>query len=127
MRLLILSGFALAALGAGAVTAEPLNIALGRNIFEAHCSLCHDNSKHMINDVGPALFGVVGRRVASVEGYDYSPALEAAGRDGKKWTEGRLDRFLSNPMTMHPGTDMPMNFDRPEDRKAIIAYLKTLK
>ena len=128
MKTQALTCFALCLLSAGATrAATPADVALGEKIYDRHCSLCHDNSQHMINDSGPALFGVVGRRVASVEGYDYSPALEEAGRRGERWTQKRLDRFLTNPMTMHPGTGMPMNFDRPADRKAIIAYLKTLK
>jgi cytochrome c2 len=50
----------------------------GKLIFQTHCALCHDDSEHMLNDNGPALFGVVGRRVGSVPGYDYSEALRDA-------------------------------------------------
>jgi cytochrome c len=112
-----------------ALPAKPTtqDIALGRAIYTAHCANCHDNSEHMLNDTGPALFGVVGRRVGSVEGYQYSPALQRAHDSGDVWTEKTLDRFLMQPYTMHPGTEMGMNFDKRQDRKAIIAYLKTLR
>ncbi len=99
----------------------------GRMIYENHCANCHDNSERMLNDIGPALFGVVGRRVGSVAGYAYSPALRASGQRGDRWTAGQLDRFLRSPEVVHPGTNMPMNFARSADRKVIIAYLKTLK
>ena len=103
------------------------NLSLGSAIYTRDCALCHDNSEHMLNDNGPALFGVVGRRVAAVDGYDYSPALKAANAHHDHWSYDRLDRFLTNPPLMYPGTSMPMNFDDPRMRKAILTYLKTLK
>lgn len=104
------------------------NLALGKAIFARDCSLCHDDSPRMLNDNGPTLFNVVGRRVGSVAGYgDYSPALQQAGAKGDRWTSGRLDTFLSGPEAMYSGTSMPMAFDDPRMRKAIITYLKTLK
>lgn len=114
---------------AGSVLAQSRaeNLTLGTMIYNRDCALCHDNSEHMLNDNGPALFGVVGRRVGSVEGYDYSPALKAANAKGNHWSSSRLDKFLTNPETMYSGTSMPMNFDDPRMRKAIVTYLKTLK
>ncbi|ESQ88854.1 c-type cytochrome [Asticcacaulis benevestitus] len=98
----------------------------GAQIFSQKCALCHDNSQYMINDNGPALFGVVGRRVGSIEGYAYSPALTAAAARGDTWTVTRLKKFLSGPEAMYPGTGMPMHFETPNARAAITAYLKTL-
>ena len=99
----------------------------GKLIFQTHCALCHDDSAHMLNDNGPALFGVVGRTVGSVPGYDYSQALRDAGQHGDRWTERRLDDLLQKPTGVYGGTTMPMNFSKVADRKAIIAYLKTLR
>lgn len=99
----------------------------GHLIFQTHCALCHDDSEHMLNDSGPALFGVVGRRVGSVPGYEYSEALKGGNQRGDRWTEARLDALLRKPTGVYGGTAMPMNFSKVEDRKAIIAYLKTLK
>ena len=109
-------------------TARPMSasVALGQAIFTAHCANCHDNSHHMINDTGPALFGVVGRPVGSVEGYTYSPALRQAHDRGEIWTTKALETFLRQPYAMHPGTDMGMSFAKASDRKALVAYLKTL-
>jgi hypothetical protein len=55
--------------------------------------------------VGPPLWGVAGRRVASVEGYDYSAALKAIGGT---WKPAKLDLFLINPKAFAPGTRMDM-------------------
>lgn len=102
-------------------------IARGSWIFSADCVVCHDDSLHILNDSGPGLYGVVGRRVGSLGGYAYSPALRKANAAGDRWTPQRLKQFLANPEAMYSGTDMPMNFSNPEDRSAIVAYLKTLK
>ncbi|MDV6333053.1 c-type cytochrome [Asticcacaulis sp. 201] len=102
-------------------------VARGARIFSQQCSLCHDDSQHMVNDNGPALFGVVGRRVGSVDGYSYSPALQRAGQSGDVWTVKRLDQFLTGPEAMYAGTGMPMHFRTSQERAAIIAYLKTLR
>ena len=123
---LLTAGLLCVALPAMAQT-KAENLTLGTAIYNRDCALCHDNSEHMLNDNGPALFGVVGRQVAAVEGYDYSPALQAANAKHDRWTYGRLDKFLTNPTLMYPGTSMPMNFDDPRMRKAILTYLKTLK
>ncbi len=98
----------------------------GESMFASRCALCHDDSPHMLNDVGPALFGVVNRKVGSVPGYRYSPVLKAAGQRGDSWTIGRLDRLLTEPTRAYYGTSMPAAIDDPKGRKAMLAYLKTL-
>ena len=127
MRYLIITTALFAAFASPVCAKTADDIAHGAAIYAAHCALCHDNSEHMLNDNGPALFGVVGRPVASVQGYRYSPALKAASKGKAVWSVKRLDRFLTQPSHMYPGTGMPMNFDKASDRRAIIAYLKTLK
>ncbi len=129
MRSRLLTLLAVAALATGGPAgARALDLAeKGHLIFQTHCALCHDDSAHMLNDNGPALFGVVGRRVGSVADYPYSGALQDANRRGDRWTESRLDALLQKPTGVYGGTTMPMNFSKVEDRKAIIAYLKTLK
>ncbi len=128
MRFGLIAILATAALAANAADAGVSDaVQKGRLIFQTHCALCHDDSEHMLNDSGPALYGVVGRPVGSVPGYDYSQALKDANLHGDRWTEGRLDALLQKPNGVYGGTAMPMNFSKVEDRKAIIAYLKTLK
>jgi len=73
---------------------------------------------------GPTLWGVVGRAVASVPGFDYSPALRALGG---VWDRARLDRWLADPKAYAPGTLMDMGGVRnAADRKIVLDYLETL-
>ena len=99
----------------------------GQAIFQNRCAICHDDSQHMLNDVGPALFGVVNRRVGSVQGYRYSPVLKTAGQHGDRWTIERLDRLLTEPTSAYYGTSMPAAIASAADRRAMLAYLKTLR
>lgn len=89
----------------------------------AICKSCHDFTKGGPNKTGPNLWGVVGRPVASHEGFQYTPALKAFGG---KWTYERLDQFLADSQTLVPGTGMNQHFPKPEQRADILAYLQTL-
>lgn len=88
------------------------------------CKSCHavEKGKTLI---GPSLAGVFGAKAGDVAGYAVSPALKAANLT---WDEATLDKWLENPMKLVPGTRMSYAGQAdPEKRKAIIAYLKTLK
>ncbi|MFT3998465.1 MAG: c-type cytochrome [Asticcacaulis sp.] len=95
----------------------------GEDLFDLYCSGCHEVGP--ANGQGPSLKGVVGRKVASVKGFAYSPVLKAAGTKGTRWDAATLDRFLTDPSKAYPGTAMPQSVSKPENRKAIIAYLKS--
>ena len=63
-----------------------------------------------------------GRSVASAAGYDYSPALQRL--DGS-WTEERLDTFLTDPVSLAPGTKMAIEgIEDSDSRRLIISFLK---
>lgn len=86
------------------------------------CAACHSVSAQARPTTGPHLEDIVGRRVASVEGFAYSDALRAKDFI---WDEARLDEFLKSPRDTHPGMCLTfMGLSRPEDRAALIAYLK---
>jgi cytochrome c len=88
------------------------------------CSACHVNEEGGPNRVGPNLYGVVGREVASVDGFGYSNALEEYGGE---WTYERLDCFLENPSGCVKGTSMGYaGIKKPADRADMIAYLASL-
>ena len=93
------------------------NAAAGEMLYEAKCGGCHSVER---NRIGPLHRGVVGRPVASVPGYSYSPALK---RLGGSWTPARLDRWLSGTQKMAPGSKMYLEIDDPAQRRAIISYL----
>jgi cytochrome c len=89
------------------------------------CSACH-TADAATNKVGPYLKGVVGRKTASAEGYNYSAAMKAKGDAGLVWTEENLDAYLTNPRGFVPNNKMAFaGVKKPEDRADIIAYLKT--
>jgi hypothetical protein len=67
--------------------------------------------------------GVYGRKSASAPGFAYSEALKKAGI---RWDDATLDRWLSDPDAMVPDTDMAFRLANGEERKAVIAYLKSL-
>lgn len=98
----------------------------GEALFAEKCSGCHQSTEISGNRIGPNLSGVVGRRIASLQGYpDYSPALR--GWQGL-WTENRLDAFLKEPAVACPGTHMDMaGVANDNERSEIIGYLRTLQ
>jgi cytochrome c len=88
------------------------------------CAACHDFAKGGANKIGPPLWGVVGRDIASVEGFSYSDAL--LGLEGE-WTFDALDAFIHNPKDFAPGTKMAFaGIDDPEDRADVLVYLRSL-
>ncbi|MCB2097348.1 MAG: cytochrome c family protein [Parvularculaceae bacterium] len=89
----------------------------------ALCKSCHTLDKGGANGTGPNLWGVVGRAVASHEGFNYTGALKAAGGD---WTFDRLSAYLENSQAYIPGTAMVQRFPKVEQRAELIAYLNTL-
>jgi cytochrome c len=88
------------------------------------CQACHNFEKGAGPKVGPPLYGVVGRKVASVPGFDYSDTLKKMGGE---WTYDELFHFIDGPQAMEPGTKMtyPGQPD-PQKRADILAYLRTL-
>ena len=93
----------------------------GRRLF-IRCAGCHVLSAQARPLTGPHLQGIVGRKVASAEGYNYSQALRA--RDFR-WDEARLDHWLSAPQAEIAGLCLPFTgLAKPADRAALIAYLK---
>jgi cytochrome c len=97
--------------------------AAGKKTF-AKCGICHlvQPGKTL---TGPSLFGVVGRHSASVEKYPYSDALKKLD---VTWDAATLDKYLTDPKAMAPGTKMAFaGLPDATDRANVIAYLATLK
>ncbi|MEQ1694980.1 MAG: cytochrome c family protein [Hyphomicrobiaceae bacterium] len=95
----------------------------GASTFKA-CLACHSGDKGGTNKVGPALWGVVGRKTAAHEGFAFSEPMKTKGGD---WTYERLAGFLANPKTYVPGTKMVYNgIQDPEKLAELLAYLGTL-
>jgi cytochrome c len=83
---------------------------------------CHSIAEEQ-NRVGPHLVGIVDRPVASIEGFNYSPALVAYG-EGKVWDEATLSAYLANPRSEVEGTRMAFaGVKDPQALADLIAYL----
>ena len=96
------------------------DVAAGQALYQSKCTGCHSVDTDRI---GPRHRDVVGRKVGSVPGYDYSPALKKLGG---VWTPARLDRWLSGTQKMAPGSKMYIEIDDPTQRRLIIAYLQSV-
>ncbi len=106
-----------------ALGAAPALAATGQELFNDKCAECH--TVDGTSFTAPTLKGVVGRKIASLPDYQYSPGLKA--KKGGEWTESALDTFLFNPRGFAPGTEMFVGAPDPKERKAIIGYLKSVK
>jgi len=94
----------------------------GEKVFKK-CSACHIVAKGGKNLIGPALYGVVGRPVASIDGYAYSGALKA---HKKNWSFEELNAFLLKPRSYIKGTKMAYaGLRKDKDRASVILYLNT--
>ena len=124
-----LSGLCTTALVLGWMLACPFARAgdanAGSDVFKTECAECH-SIKEGRNKKGPSLFGVVGRKAASLPDYSYSDALRA--RSDWTWTPEQLHSYLSQPAKQaNPGTKM--KYEGLTDAKALddlISYLGTV-
>ncbi len=96
------------------------DISHGEKVFKK-CSACHLVNKGGENKIGPALYGVLGRKVASKQDYKYSKAM--ASYD-KNWTFEEMNGYLKKPQSYIKGTKMAFAGLRKEkDRASVILYL----
>ncbi|HEY1259020.1 MAG TPA: cytochrome c family protein [Stellaceae bacterium] len=99
------------------------DVEAGKVVFKK-CALCHTNEKGK-NKVGPSLFGIVGRKSASLTNYNYSDAMK---KFDHVWTPELLNTYLTDPHAEVPGTKMIFpGLKDAADRANVITYLETLK
>jgi len=106
----------LAAAGAARADGDP---ARGEKRFE-ECATCHTLERG-VNNVGPSLFGMFGRKAGEIADFRYSPALK---KSGITWTPQTLDTYIADPQKDVPGNRMPYaGMPDAADRADLIAYL----
>lgn len=112
-----------AAPAAPAATARPVlsaDAAAGSQVFRK-CQACHSLQPGK-NGVGPSLAGILGKKAASIEGYNYSQAMKASGLT---WDEKTLDAYLTDPQKVVPGNKMPFPGLKTEnERNRLLTYLR---
>jgi len=99
----------------------------GANVAK-QCLACHNFQEGQGPKVGPDLYGVVDRPVASVSGFNYTDALKTAAKAlGGKWSFDALNKWLTKPAAVAPGTAMTFaGISNEKQRADVIAYLDTL-
>ena len=112
----VAAALALPAHGDGAIGPPHGDAVRGATVYQV-CSACHSLDE---DDVGPRHRGVVGRIAGSVPDYRYSAALK---RSGLVWDAANLDRWLTDPQSLVPGTKMFFAMPNAQDRADVIAYL----
>jgi cytochrome c len=103
-----------------AAAAEDLEIS-----FNDHCRECHSFVKDD-NRLGPSLYGVVGRKAGTENGYNYTQSMADSG---VVWTEATLDKWIADPGAVIPGNGMSPPYSGiadPAIRARIIAFLKSI-
>ncbi|MDC3016751.1 cytochrome c family protein [Candidatus Pelagibacter sp.] len=96
------------------------DLVTGEKVFKK-CAACHSIVKGGKNNIGPALYNVVGRQVGALSDYKYSKALS---QHGKEWTFEELNGYLLKPAKWIKGTKMAFAGLRKEkDRASVILYL----
>ena len=100
----------------------------GKVYFQQSCALCHADTMGSGNTEivkqGPSLVGVLGRAAASGPNFNYTDALR---HSGLTWDAPTLNRFLTSPTTVVPGTAMQIAIPNDADRLNVVAYLSTLQ
>ena len=96
----------------------------GEQVFKK-CMACH-SATDKTNKVGPYLVGVVGRKVASIEGFNYSDNMKEYGATGAVWDEATLSTYLENPKAVVAKTKMAFaGLKKGDERVDLIAFLKS--
>ena len=122
--LMVLTALSLSAM---VVTASAGDAVKGAKIFQK-CVSCHMVGDKAKNLVGPQLNGIVGRKIAAIEGYRYSKGMVAYAKTEEVWSNEALDSYLLSPRKTVKGTRMGFAGLRKEkDRNDVIAYLAEQK
>ena len=99
---------------------QPGDEVKGKDVFQRRCGGCHSLDRPM---EGPSLRGVYGRRAGSTQDFQYSDALKNAKIT---WNEELLDKWLTDTESLVPDNDMSFRVPNQDERRDVIAYLKSL-
>lgn len=124
-RDLLVAGIAALTVMSAGIAHAAGDAAEGKKVFTRVCGACHTDEANGPRKLGPTLFGVVGRKAGTVEGFRYSQANK---NSGITWAPDVLDEYLKDPKAKIPGTIMAFaGLKNDTERQNVIAYLETLK
>lgn len=104
-------------------TTDP-NLVQGKEAYQQYCAVCHTDIPNGNTRLGPNLYGIVNKPIASQPNYTYSGALKIKRTN---WTESNLDQWIENPQKWAPGNKMVyQGVSSTEVRRNIILYLNSL-
>jgi Cytochrome c2 len=109
---------------ATSATASP-STTEGQRVFDAHCAVCHSTDPGFHKE-GPSLAGVYGRRAGTAP---FFPRYRGLKGSQVVWNEQTLDAWLADPRAFLDGraTSMSFKLTDPEQRAAVIGYLRSLR
>lgn len=91
------------------------------------CAMCHDFTEANKTLVGPPLYDLFGRDIASLPGINYSAGPGSLSNVAGAWDADKLDRFLENPKKFAPATFMALpGMNKESERIAMMAYIRSL-
>ena len=115
-----LAGFALLIAGSAILSSSQAAERMdGKALFEKRCGGCHSLDK---DKEGPRLAGVYGRKAGTIDSFQYSDALK---NSKIVWADDTLERWLIDTEKLVPNNDMSFHVESADERKSIIAYLKS--
>jgi cytochrome c len=134
----MLTAVAVTGLSANMGAAQAQDATAGEAVFKK-CRACHQVGAEAKAGVGPAQNNLVGRPAGTFEWYSYSALNKAAGEAGLVWTEENIFEYLADPNAFLKkfltdkgkpdlatgSTKMVFKLADDQDRKDVIAYLKT--
>jgi cytochrome c len=115
--------------GEGGAAEQPIafylasaDVAKGEAVFKK-CAACHNADPGGANALGPALFGTMGKPLASHPAFPYSDALKGVGGN---WDWEKMSAWLANPKKFAPGTKMTFaGLSNPQDRADLMLWLNS--
>lgn len=100
----------------------------GRDIFQQNCTPCHSVDRDAVPDMygfNLTLYGIMGRKSADVDGFQYS---EAMIKSGITWTPSLVELFIKDPFVVLPETRMIFfGLADSDERKILVEFLSSLK
>ncbi|WP_240789900.1 cytochrome c family protein [Roseomonas sp. HF4] len=127
MRRLMFSMMVAAAAAVPGVARAQGDAEAGQRVFN-QCRACHTINEGGRNGVGPNLWGIVGRRAASIDGFRYSANMREVAEGGHVWTVENLRAYITNPKAVVPRGSMSYAGLRNEAQlNDLIAYLQAQK